>query len=111
MTGVWASLCFPSSLFGSRARAIPECRTRLPAWHASERTMTGTSKSGAGPPPNDISLPGSVAAGRRGSAAAEIYRNAERGVHAVSFSENPEALGFSNIYDRLDPGHVRKLRQ
>jgi predicted TIM-barrel fold metal-dependent hydrolase len=33
-------------------------------------------------------------------AAAEIRRNAERGFRAVSFSENPEGLGFPNVYDR-----------
>ena len=32
-------------------------------------------------------------------AAAEIRRNAERGFRAVSFSENPEGLGFASIYD------------
>ena len=37
-------------------------------------------------------------------AAAEIRRNAERGFRAVSFSENPEGLGFPNVYDRVwDP--------
>jgi predicted TIM-barrel fold metal-dependent hydrolase len=29
----------------------------------------------------------------------EIRRNAERGYKAVSFSENPEPLGFPNVYD------------
>jgi predicted TIM-barrel fold metal-dependent hydrolase len=33
-------------------------------------------------------------------AADEIRRNAELGFKAVSFSENPEPLGFPNIYDR-----------
>jgi predicted TIM-barrel fold metal-dependent hydrolase len=32
-------------------------------------------------------------------AATEIHRNAERGFRAVSFSENPEGLGFPHIYD------------
>jgi len=31
-------------------------------------------------------------------AAEEIYRNAERGVHAVTFSENPWVLGFESIH-------------
>ena len=31
-------------------------------------------------------------------AAAEVYRNAERGVHAVTFSENPFTLGFGSIH-------------
>ena len=31
-------------------------------------------------------------------AAAEIRRNAERGFHAVAFSENPHALGFGSIH-------------
>ena len=33
------------------------------------------------------------------AAAAEIRRNAARGFRAVSFSENPEGLGFASIYD------------
>jgi predicted TIM-barrel fold metal-dependent hydrolase len=33
-------------------------------------------------------------------AAGEIRRNAARGFKAVSFTENPEPLGFPNIYDR-----------
>jgi predicted TIM-barrel fold metal-dependent hydrolase len=37
-------------------------------------------------------------------AAEEIRRNADRGFRAVSFSENPEGLGFPNIYsDYWDP--------
>jgi predicted TIM-barrel fold metal-dependent hydrolase len=32
-------------------------------------------------------------------AAQEVRRNAERGFRAVSFSENPEGLGFPNVYD------------
>jgi predicted TIM-barrel fold metal-dependent hydrolase len=37
-------------------------------------------------------------------AAAEIRRNAERGFHALSFSENPERLGLPSLYtDHWDP--------
>lgn len=37
-------------------------------------------------------------------AAAEIRRNAERGFKCVSFSENPEALGFDSLYSgKWDP--------
>src|SRR5262249_48611417 len=37
-------------------------------------------------------------------AAQEIRRNAERGFRAVSFSENPEGVGFANVYDTVwDP--------
>jgi predicted TIM-barrel fold metal-dependent hydrolase len=33
-------------------------------------------------------------------AAREVRRNAERGVHAIAFSENPEPLGLPTIWDR-----------
>jgi predicted TIM-barrel fold metal-dependent hydrolase len=33
-------------------------------------------------------------------AAAEVRRNAERGFHALSFSENPEKLGLPSLYTR-----------
>ncbi len=37
-------------------------------------------------------------------AAKEIYRNAERGVHAVSFTENPAQLGFPSVHsDHWEP--------
>jgi predicted TIM-barrel fold metal-dependent hydrolase len=34
------------------------------------------------------------------AAAQEIYRNADRGYRSVSFSENPEGLGFPSIYSK-----------
>jgi predicted TIM-barrel fold metal-dependent hydrolase len=38
------------------------------------------------------------------AAAAEIRRNAKRGFRSVTFSENPQGLGFPNVYDRYwDP--------
>src|SRR5262249_33967703 len=37
-------------------------------------------------------------------AAKEVYRNAERGFRAISFSENPEGQGFPSVYqDHWDP--------
>jgi predicted TIM-barrel fold metal-dependent hydrolase len=100
MTGVWASLCFPSSLFGfagSRYSKMSDnelglaCVRAYNDWNVEE--WCGTAPERYIP----CQVPWLADAE---IAAAEVYRNAERGVRAVSFSENPEKLGFANIYDR-----------
>jgi predicted TIM-barrel fold metal-dependent hydrolase len=98
LTGVWAQLGFPSVVFGfagSRLSRIKDSKVGLSAVQAY----------------NDWMLDEWCAADRNRfipcqvpwmrdprQAAAEIYRNADRGFRAVSFSENPEALGFGSIH-------------
>jgi predicted TIM-barrel fold metal-dependent hydrolase len=104
LTGVWASLCFGSTLWGfagsrfSRMQDPDVGLACLQAW-------------------NDWMLNEWCAADRRRFipcqlpwlrdpeiAAREVRHNAERGFRAVSFSENPEGLGYQSIYDRAwDP--------
>jgi predicted TIM-barrel fold metal-dependent hydrolase len=104
LCGVWAMLCFPSILFGfagSRFSRMADPELGLACVRAYNDWML-EEWCGAAP---ERYIPCQVPWLRDPEAgAAEIRRNAERGVHAVSFSENPEALGFPNIYDRAwDP--------
>ncbi len=99
LTGVWASLCFGSTVWGfagTRFSRIKDPELGYAAlrayndwmiedWCATDRLRFIPCQL---PWLADPSL-----------AAAEIRRNAERGFRAVSFSENPEGLGFPSIYD------------
>jgi predicted TIM-barrel fold metal-dependent hydrolase len=98
--GVWASLCFGSITWGFAGTRFskfndPElgyaCLQAYNDWHFEEWV-------GAAP---DRYIPCQLTfLADPELAAKEIYRNAERGFHAVSFSENPEGLGFANVYQR-----------
>ena len=99
LVGVWASLCFPSVLWGFagwRFARIHDAELGLASlkayndWMIEEWCATAP----------DRFLPCQLPWLADPSVAAEeIYRNAARGFHAVSFSENPEGLGFPGIYD------------
>jgi predicted TIM-barrel fold metal-dependent hydrolase len=104
MTGVWAQLCFGSVVWGfsgSRFSKMKDrelgyaCLRAYNDWMFEEWCAVA--------PERYIACQQSWLCDAE-QAAAEIYRNAERGVHSVSFSENPEGVGFPNIYDRAwDP--------
>ncbi|GAA1869641.1 amidohydrolase family protein [Pseudonocardia ailaonensis] len=100
LTGVWASLCFGSIVWGfagSRFSQMPDPEVGLACVRAWNDWMV-EEWWGAAP---DRFIPCQLPWLRDPvEGAAEIYRNAERGVRSVSFSENPEPLGFPNIYDR-----------
>jgi predicted TIM-barrel fold metal-dependent hydrolase len=102
--GVWASLCFPSTLFGFagwRYAKMADQEVGLACVKAYNDWML---EEWCGVAP-DRYIPCSVPwLSDAEEGAREIYRMAGLGVHAVSFSENPEGLGFPNIYDRVwDP--------
>ena len=98
VAGIWASLCFGSTLWGFAGSRFS--RLKDPALGlASLRAY------------NDWMIDDWCATDRRRFipcqlpwladpevAAEEIRRNAARGFRAVSFSENPEGLGFLSIY-------------
>jgi predicted TIM-barrel fold metal-dependent hydrolase len=96
--GVWASLCFPSLTFGfagTHLSTLPDqavglaCVRAWNDWVAEEWCGAYPQRLIACQLPwlSDPQV-----------AASEIRRNADRGFRAVSFSENPEPLGFPNIY-------------
>jgi predicted TIM-barrel fold metal-dependent hydrolase len=104
LAGVAMSLCFPSAAFGFAGQQFSRLRDRelgLAAmrayndWTIDEWVATNPSRFIAQQIPwfHDPSLAG-----------AEVRRNSERGFRAVTFSENPEALGFPSLYtDYWDP--------
>jgi predicted TIM-barrel fold metal-dependent hydrolase len=99
LTGVWSSLCFGSVIFGFAGTrfskmADPElglaCLKAYNDWMIDKWCAADRERF----------IPCQLPWLRDSEAAAtEIYRNAERGFRAVSFSENPERLGFPEIYD------------
>jgi predicted TIM-barrel fold metal-dependent hydrolase len=100
LCGVWASLCFCSLVWGfagTRLSRLKDPEVGLAAvrayndWMIEEWCAAAPERFVACQLPwmNDAEV-----------AAGEIRRNAERGFRAVSFSENPEGLGYPNIYDR-----------
>src|SRR5262249_11328368 len=104
LTGVWASLCFCSTVWGfagSRFARMSDrevglaCLRAYNDWMIDEWCATDRDRF------IPCQLPWLHAPG---VAAAEVRANADRGFRAVSFSENPEALGFPDIYSEFwDP--------
>jgi predicted TIM-barrel fold metal-dependent hydrolase len=100
LVGVWASLCFCSIVWGFAGQRISRMRDpelglaclqayndwMLEEWCGADRLRFIPCQLPWMPDPIQ--------------GAKEIHQNAERGFRAVSFSENPEGLGFPNIYDR-----------
>jgi predicted TIM-barrel fold metal-dependent hydrolase len=99
VAGIWASLCFGSTIWGFAGTRFSKfkdpdaglaCLRAYNDWMYDEWCATD----------RDRFIPCQLPWFRDPEVAAgEIRRNAARGVHAVSFSENPEGLGFPSIYD------------
>jgi len=98
-SGIWASLCFgsvPWGFAGSRFSSMRDADVGLASMRAYNDWIL-EDWCAADP---DRFIPCQYAWLRDADiAAAEIRRNADRGFKAVSFSENPEALGYPSIYD------------
>jgi predicted TIM-barrel fold metal-dependent hydrolase len=100
LAGIWAQLCFGSIVWGFAGTRFSKMRDREVGyacmqayndwvhdeWCAADRNRYV---------PCQLTYMADAELGAK-----EVYRNAERGFHAVSFSENPEKLGFINVYDR-----------
>jgi predicted TIM-barrel fold metal-dependent hydrolase len=100
LTGVWAQLCFPSLIWGFagwRFSRMRDAEAGLASLRAYNQWMLeewcGTDRNRFLP----CQLPWLA---DPEIAAQEIYANAERGFTSVSFSENPEGLGYPNVYQR-----------
>jgi predicted TIM-barrel fold metal-dependent hydrolase len=104
LAGVWASLCFGSLVWGfagTRFSKMSDQDVGLASLKAYNDWMIEEWCATAPDRYIPCQLPWMT---DPETAAAEIRRNAERGYRAISFSENPEGLGFPNIYDRYwDP--------
>jgi predicted TIM-barrel fold metal-dependent hydrolase len=98
ISGIWASLAFPSTTFGfigQQLQRLPDPDLALACVRAYNDWVV-EAWCAADPArliPQQIPW---MADPRIG--AAEIQRNAARGVRAVTFSENPEALGYPSLY-------------
>jgi predicted TIM-barrel fold metal-dependent hydrolase len=98
LTGVWAQLGFASTTWGFGGRLFSQMRDReagLAALRAYNDWLIDEWCSTAPDRYIPSQLPWLADAV---AAAEEIRRNADRGVRAVSFSENPEAIGFGSIH-------------
>lgn len=104
LMGVWGSVCFSSLMWGFagwRFSTQPDqefglaCLRAYNDWMLEEWCATDLDRY----IPNQLPWLADPKI-----AADEIRRNAARGYRSVSFSENPEPLGFPNVYDRCwDP--------
>lgn len=96
--GVYASVCFPSMVWGFCGQKIWGLQDPDVALASVRAYNDWVHEEWAGPYPDRI-IPASVAYMRDASLAAEeVRRNAARGFKAVHFSENPEKLGLPSIH-------------
>jgi predicted TIM-barrel fold metal-dependent hydrolase len=99
LTGVWASLCFGSAIWGfagSRFARLRDPEFGLDVLRAYNDWML---EGWCGVAPERYIPCQMPWLADPQVAAQEIYRNAERGFRAVSFVENPEGLRLPTIYD------------
>lgn len=98
--GVYASVCFPSMVWGFCGQKIWGQRDPGLAKASVRAYNDWIAEEWAGPYPERI-IPASVVyMPDPAEAAAEVRRNAARGFKAVHFSENPERLGLPSIHTR-----------
>lgn len=104
LNGVWASLCFPSITWGFAGTTFARLPDRDLAFACVQAYNDWVVEQWAGSQPDRL-IPCQITyLADPELAAHEIYRNAKRGVHAVSFTENPSALGYPSIHtDHWDP--------
>lgn len=97
--GVWASLCFPSGIWGFAGWRFAKMRDPAVGLASLRAYNDWLVEAWCGTAPDRyLPCPFSWLADAE-LAAEEVRRNAARGCRAVSFSENPEALGFHHLYD------------
>ncbi|WP_164478361.1 amidohydrolase family protein [Mycolicibacterium stellerae] len=98
LAGVWASLCFPSITWGFAGTTLSRLPDKELGFACVQAYNDWAVEQWAGSHP-DRFVPCQLSfLADAELAAKEIYRNAERGVHAVSFTENPSQLGFPSVH-------------
>lgn len=98
--GVYASVCFPSMVWGFCGQKIWGQKDPDLALASVRAYNDWVAEEWAGPYPERI-VPASVTYMPDPAVAAEeVRRNAARGFKAVHFSENPEKLGLPSIHTR-----------
>jgi predicted TIM-barrel fold metal-dependent hydrolase len=98
LNGVWGSLCFPALPFGFAGRVFSSMKDPAVGLACVRAYNDWMVDEWCAPYPERL-IPCQVPwLADPVVAAEEVRRNAERRVKTVSFSENPEALGFGSIY-------------
>jgi predicted TIM-barrel fold metal-dependent hydrolase len=98
INGVYASLCFPSMVFGFAGQRFLHMKDRELGLACVKAYNDWIIEEWASPYPERI-IPCQVPWLRDPSVAAEeVRRNAARGFKAVAFTENPELLGLPSIH-------------
>ena len=96
--------CASRASRSSAASCSAAPRTRTSPWRWCRPTTTGTSTSGAAPTRAASSRCRSRRSGIPQLMADEVHRVAAKGCRAVTFSENPEKLGWPSFHsDALGP--------
>jgi predicted TIM-barrel fold metal-dependent hydrolase len=104
LNGIWASLCFPSITWGFAGTTFARMPDKEVGYASLQAYNDWVVEGWAGSQPDRLIPCQLTYLADPELAAKEIYRNAERGVHAVSFSENPSVLGYPSVHtDHWDP--------
>ncbi len=104
LNGVWASLNFPSFMWGFAGKRLSAMRDQEAGYAAFRAYNDWVLDEWCGPYPQRFISCQIPWLSDPKIAASEIRRNAARGFRSVSFSENPEGLGLPGIYtDYWDP--------
>ena len=104
LNGVWASLNFPSFMWGFAGKRFSAMRDQEAGYAAFRAYNDWVMDEWCGAHPQRFISCQIPWLADPEVAAAEIRRNADRGFRSVTFSENPEGLGLPGIYtDHWDP--------
>jgi predicted TIM-barrel fold metal-dependent hydrolase len=98
LNGVWASLSFPSTLTGFANRVLSSASNPEVGLAATKAWNDWMFEDWYSSNPDRIIPMGLTFLADADAAAAEIYRNAERGVRAVTLPERPQHIGFPDLF-------------
>jgi predicted TIM-barrel fold metal-dependent hydrolase len=98
LNGVWASLCFPSLVWGFAGRVFAAMRDPKLGLACVRAYNDWMIEEWCGPQPDRYIACQIPWLADSAVAAHEIEVNARRGFRAVTFPETPDRLGFSSIY-------------
>lgn len=99
LTGVWAQVCFPSMIWGFAGRVFSQMKDEDAGLAALRAYNDWMLEEWCGPHRDRYVLSQLPWLKDPRVAAQEVRRNAGRGFRTVSFSENPEPLGFGSLHD------------
>jgi predicted TIM-barrel fold metal-dependent hydrolase len=98
INGIYASLCFPSMVFGFAGQRFLRMRDHELALCCVRAYNDWAVEEWAGRYPDRIISCQIPWLGDPSAAAAEVRRNAAKGCKAVAFTENPEKLGLPSLH-------------